>query len=229
MRRLVPILAAIVLTPFLSVGQINITIDPPVFTLTGPNSATDLAYHVHINNNGTEAVSLFWIREVSGAPHEWLTWICDANLCYTPEVASCPLNKPNVVQPGGSIEFQMHMNPKKTDGTADYNVMVTDIDGNTLAMIDGEVCIPECATSTNNPSETKLTVFPNPAADYFQISELAGLRYVELYNIVGTRIRSFDAGPQKLYYVGDLNEGIYLVRLMTGSKKVLKTVRLSVR
>ncbi len=228
MKRLIPICIAILFAPWLINGQI--TLDPPTFVLTGTNNQTDLAYHVKVINNSTQSVSLLWSRRVQGGPGNWLTWICDANLCYTPEVSSCPSSKPNVIAAGDTVEFQMHMNPRLVDGTADYNVTVSDLEGNPLALIDGEICIGQnCITGTKDPSEVKLTVFPNPTSDYFQITDLQGLKFIELYNIVGNKIKAFDAAPARQYYVGDLNEGIYLVRLMDSTKKILKTVRLSVR
>jgi Secretion system C-terminal sorting domain len=222
MKRLIPICIAIIFVPWLISGQITLLLDPPTFTMTGVNTQTDISYHVKVINSSNQTASLLWSRRVSDGPAEWLTWVCDANLCYTPEVGS-------IVTAGDTVEFQMHLNPRLVNGTADYNVTITDLEGNPLAVIDGEVCIPTCTTGTKESSDVKLSVFPNPTTDYFQISDLAGLRYIELFNIVGNKIRSFDAAPARQYYVGDLSEGMYLVRLMDSTKKILKTVRLSIR
>src|SRR5690606_19874732 len=139
--------------------------------------------------------------------------------------------KPNLLAPGETMQFQIHVNPAMLCGTADYEVTFIDMEDptNTLATVSGEVVICT-ATSTNQPgSGSGLTVFPNPTTDYFQVSDTPGLRYVEVFNIVGSRMRSFDAVPQKQYFIGDLNEGVYLVRLVAGNGKVLKTIRLSKR
>lgn len=229
MKRLIPIFALIVLTSLLAHSQITVSLDPPNFVMNGPASQTDIAYHVKVINTSNQVASLLWTRRVTGAPVEWWTWICDANLCYDPAVSACPESKPNVLQPGDSIDFQMHMNPRNVEGTASFDVNITDMEGNTLAVIDGEVCIPTCITGTKDASDVRLTIFPNPAVDYFQISDLPGLKSIELFNLVGTKIKSFEAAPQKQYFVGDLTEGIYLVRLISSNKKILKTVRLSVR
>ena len=231
MKRLIPICIAIIFSPWLITGQITVTLDPPTFVMTGPADQTDISYHVHVTNTSTQIANLLWSRRVQGNPTTWLTWICDANLCYTPEVGSCPPSKPNVIAPGDTVEFQMHLNPRGAEGTADYNVTITDMDGNPLAVIDGQACIPEtlCTVGTKEAGDSKLTVYPNPTSDYFQITGLTGLRYVELFSIVGNKVKSFDAAPQRQYFVGDLNEGIYLVRLMDSTRKILKTVRLSIR
>jgi len=229
MKRLIPFCIALIFVPWLINGQITLSLDPPTFTMTGTNNQTDISYHVKVVNTSNQTASVLWSRRVNDAPSEWLTWVCDANLCYTPEIGSCPPTKPNILAPGDTVEFQMHLNPRNVNGTADYNVTLTDLEGNPLAVIDGDVCIPTCTTGTKETSDVKLTVYPNPTSDYFQISDLPGLRYIELFNIVGNKIKSFDAAPARQYFVGDLSEGMYLVRLMDSSKKILKTVRLSIR
>jgi hypothetical protein len=229
MKRLIPVFVALFFLPWLINAQISLSLDPPTFTMTGPNDETDISYHVKVVNTSNQTASVLWSRRVQSAPAEWLTWICDANLCYTPEVGSCPASKPNIIAPGDTVEFQMHMNPRGIDGTADYNVTISDLEGNPLAVIDGDVCIPTCSVGIKEVNGVKLTIYPNPTSDYFQISELPGLKYIELFNIVGNKIKSYDAAPARQYYVGDLNEGMYLVRLMDSTKKILKTVRLSIR
>jgi hypothetical protein len=228
MKRLLPIVAALVFTSFLAYSQISVSVDPQTFTMSGTASQTDVAYHVDVTNNGSQPVSLLWSRRVAGAPAEWWTWICDANLCYTPEVNSCPTSKPNVVAPGGTFEMIFHMNPRNVEGSGEFDLNISDMDGNILATIDGNILIGTTSTD-NGTSDAKLTLFPNPTSDYFQISSLSGLKSIEVFNIVGTKVKSFDAVPQKQYFIGDLSEGMYLVRLISSSKKILKTVRMSVR
>jgi hypothetical protein len=194
----------------------------------GTANQTDIEYHIRISNTGSSTINLYWARRVSGAPAEWWTWVCDANLCYTPEVNSCPASKPNVITAGDTVDFSLHMNPRGVDGDGEFDLHLTDVDGNILETIDGNILIGTTSTSQTS-NDPKISLFPNPTSDYFQISSLSGVRYVEVFNVVGNKVKSFDAAPQKQYFVGDLNEGMYLVRLSNASKKILKTVRMSVR
>jgi hypothetical protein len=228
MKRLLPIFIALILTSYLAHSQITLSLEPQSFILTGTPDQTDIAYHVKVFNTGNQTANVLWSRRVTGAPSEWWTWICDANLCYEPHVNSCPPSKPNIIAAGDSIEIQLHMNPRSVEGTGEYDLTLTDMEGNPLATIDGQVFISTTSTSTA-AGDLRLTVYPNPTSDYFQISELPGLKQIEVFNIVGTKIKSFTAAPNKQYFVGDLSEGMYLVRLISSSKKILKTVRLSVR
>lgn len=228
MVRLLLFFGLILLLPFLPKAQVTVSVDPNTFVMSGNPSQTDIVYHIYVTNTSSSEVSLYWSRRITGAPMQWLSWICDNNLCFDPSVNSCPASKPNVVAPGAVMEIQVHLNPIGTEGSAEYDVMVLDDLGNTLAVVDGQVLI-STSTAVKETNDSRLSVFPNPTTDFFQVSEAQGVAFVELFNIVGNKIKSFDATPQKQYYVGDLNDGIYLVRLLSGNKKVIKTVRLSKR
>ncbi|MEO6132287.1 MAG: T9SS type A sorting domain-containing protein [Saprospiraceae bacterium] len=228
MVRLLLFLTVICIIPMTIWGQVSVTVDPPTFILTGNPTQTDISYHVLITNTSPATANIFWSKKMSNNPAPWQSWICDKNLCYTPEVNSCPPNKPNTLGVGESFDLQIHMNPYLTEGTADYLATLLDDLGNTLALINGDFLI-NYATAVKETNDPKLSVFPNPATDFFRVSEIPGLKNIELFNIVGNKVRSFEVIPQKQYYVGDLTDGIYLVRLESATGKVIKTIRLSKR
>jgi hypothetical protein len=228
MMRLLLFFVVLAVLPLTIKGQVTVSVDPSTFVLTGHPSQTDIIYHIYVTNTSSEPANLYWSRRITGAPVQWLNWVCDNNLCFDPSVNSCPASKPNLVLPGGIMELQLHLNPLNTEGASEYDINVLDDQGNVLLIIDGSEII-STTTAVKDASDPKLTVFPNPTNDFFQVSETPGLRSIEIFNIVGSKVRSYDATPQKQYYVGDLNEGIYLVRLVSSSQKVLKTIRLSKR
>jgi len=228
MKRLIPFFFGLLLFPVLMKGQVTITVDPTSFVLTGNPSQTDISYHIHVTNTSNQSISLFWSKRMSNNPSGWFSWICDKNLCYDPSVNACPQSKPNVMAAGETIELQVHANPANTEGAGDYELSVIDDAGNVLNTINGQIIVSS-ATAVKDLNSAKLTVYPNPTQDFFQVSDTPGLRYIELFNIVGNKMKSYDATPQKQYYVGDLTDGIYLVRLVTSSGKIIKTIRLSKR
>ena len=120
------------------------------------------------------------------------------------------------------------MNPAFTEGSADYELNILDEVGNVLANVSGEIVINN-TTAVKDANLTKLTVYPNPTTEYFKVTDIPGLKDIQLYNIIGNKVKTFEAAPQKQYYVGDLTDGIYLVRLESASGKVIKTIRLSKR
>jgi hypothetical protein len=212
-------------------GQLSISVSPTTFVLTGNPSNNDVKFHIEVTNNSSFDAFILWSRVVESAPSQWLTWICDKNLCYLPIANACSPEKPNILAPGEKMDFQIHVNPAAVEGSTPYNITFMDYEDPSiiLAQVSGEVVISNTVSTKNNPAQSNLTVFPNPTTDYFQVSETPGLKYIELFNIVGNKVRSYDALPQKQYAVGDLTDGIYLVRLVTSSGKIIKTIRLSKR
>jgi hypothetical protein len=212
-------------------SQASLTITPGTFVLTGNPANNDVSMHIEVKNNSNFDAFILWSRVVESAPVGWLTWICDKNLCYLYTADACSPSKPNILAPGEKMDFQIHVNPNAIEGSTPYDIVFTDYEDPTiiLGQVEGQVNISNTVSTKNNPSQSNLSVYPNPTSDYFQVSDTPGLKYIELFNIVGNKVRSFDALPQKQYAVSDLTDGIYLVRLMTSTGKIIKTIRLSKR
>jgi len=218
----------ILLLPLMSKSQVTVSVDPVSFIMTGNPNETDISYHIHVTNTTNQTINIFWSKKMTNNPGTWLSWICDKNVCYVPEVNACPSSKPNVVYAGEGFTLEVHMNPSLIEGSGDYLLNILDESGNILSTIDGQILISH-STAIKETNDTKLTIYPNPATEFFKVSDIAGLKIIELFNIVGNKVRSFEAVPQKQYYIGDLTDGIYLVRLESANGKVIKTIRLSKR
>src|SRR5690606_2372493 len=123
-RRTITYLFAPLLFPFTLWGQVSVSADPTSFVLNGQPGELDIAYHISITNTSNQAGQIYWSIRMTNNPNNWLTWICDKNLCYTPDITSCPGSKPNVLAAGETIDFQVHMNPQNTEGTANYEIKI---------------------------------------------------------------------------------------------------------
>jgi hypothetical protein len=197
--------------------------------MSGKPTDANIPFHVHIINTSSQTVKLLWSQQLNNTPGRWKSYICDKNLCYDTAVISCPYNKPNVIAPGDTMNLELHLLPKGIEGTGEFHVNLVDQDSTPLGNIIGNVIIDLSSSSSQAEKEGKLSVFPNPADDYFRTSDFPGLKSVEVSTILGRKIKSFDAAPRKQYYVGDLSEGIYLVRMINSSGQTLKTIRLSIQ
>lgn len=229
MKRLIHLIICILFTiPLL--GQITISVEPS-YLLTGKPSDIDVTYYLKVTNSSPVDIGVLWARDVESAPSQWITWICDKNLCYTPSSDASNPNKPNILAPGEQFDLQIHVNPVLTEGISPYDITFYDYSDPevVLAHVEGTVIIGNSVSTNENSNSKGLSVFPNPTTDFFQVNGTPGLKSIELFNIIGNKVRSFTATPQKQYYVGDLNDGIYLVRMISASNEVLKTIRLSKR
>lgn len=79
----------------------------------------------------------------------------------------------------------------------------------------------------DSKSENVINIYPNPVIDYFMISDNPNLDKVVIYNIIGRQMRTYKVVEGTKYYVNDLPDGIYIIRLMNANGGTLKTTRLS--
>jgi len=85
----------------------------------------------------------------------------------------------------------------------------------TIEVIRGEVIsgVEEC-------SEEPLTVYPNPAGDYFTVGGLHGVGILTVSDIAGRQwIRQNIASSQETISVNALPPGIYFVHVIEGKKE----------
>lgn len=75
-----------------------------------------------------------------------------------------------------------------------------------------------------------LKVFPNPAAEYFQLADKEDyVDQINIYNIVGKKMRTFEVEDDKKYYLDQFPKGMYLVQLVGHNNKVISTQRLNIK
>ncbi len=77
-------------------------------------------------------------------------------------------------------------------------------------------------------SKASLKLYPNPTSDYFQIKSNFSIKKVEVYSILGNKIKEFSTSSStRDFDIRDLDRGMYLVSVIDSKNKVVKTLRLS--
>ena len=86
------------------------------------------------------------------------------------------------------------------------------------------------ALRAQNASRPELSVFPNPAIENIAVQDNSdAVGQVVVFNILGKKVKVFDATKGENYYVGDLMKGVYLVQLVGRNKQVVKTQKIEKR
>ncbi len=78
------------------------------------------------------------------------------------------------------------------------------------------------STDDNNILENKISLFPNPSNNYFEIKSKETLSKVEIYSLQGQSIKSFT--PQSQYDISDLSSGVYFVKINANNKEITKRI-----
>ncbi len=224
--------------------QAQITITPEIstniFEGVHPNATTDLPIHIAVTNNSSDTVQLKWLRKVNGdCPVGWKTQVCDNNLCYNFNVSSninpaIGLDAPFILKPVETFDnFILHIWPGTSEGCCTIDIDFYDLKDTSVvaatAQFEVSVDMPNCFVGTEETSPLSLRVFPNPASEYFTVSDNPHVKNITVTNLLRKRVRSFSFQSGNSYDISDLPDGMYLVSMKDGKNNVLKTQRLSKR
>lgn len=208
----------------------DLIVTPDPVNLSVPQGTVDMKVDMTIFNNSGRDVEFYWSIDRGNVPDEWQFYLCDTNLCYTPNVQSCPCSKPNLLAPGESGVLMMHILPNGVDAVGVITLSIlTECDG-TVSEVDLPITYEVGTTSTNTVELNKdINLYPNPAFDNINLQEDENVDYIEIYNIVGKKIKSLTHSTGQSHDVSELNKGIYLVRLLDKSNNILKVIRMTMK
>lgn len=98
-------------------------------------------------------------------------------------------------------------------GTYTFKVVAFDASGNRSAFASAEVTIS--TTSIRTQHAEKLIIYPNPVTSTLQVSKVQGVLEIKIINLTGSTVRTVHNTNR--VDVSDLREGLYLIRVKTGS------------
>jgi hypothetical protein len=200
-----------------------IDMNDPLFELVG---------YATITNVSADSIAVRWRRIMPAVPMGWEVLVCDNSSCYPPFVSSnvmpeFDLNVPIVLAPGATSNLDVHVRPNQFPGSATIDVALS-LANDTTIISTGVYHFTASLTSSVNSSlrQQDIRLFPNPTAEYFQLSPGAGISRVVVYNTLGRAMRSYDVYDGRRYSLAGLPDGMYLVSLFEpGLKSSVKTIR----
>jgi hypothetical protein len=71
-----------------------------------------------------------------------------------------------------------------------------------------------------------LRIFPNPVSTTFEIGHSDRVAKVNVINMMGREIKTFDYADKETYDIAELPQGMYLVQLKDKEDKVIHTQRI---
>jgi hypothetical protein len=187
-------------------------------------------------NTTSKPLNLRWAIEVADAPEGWKFSVCDRNTCYyTSNTTNVDLsdkypNWPVLLAPGDTARLDLNIFPFGTAGHADVKIHLYDL-ANPNALLNS-ACFNvsmEGLSPLTEQEKSRLRIYPNPVTDYMTVTRNTFIRQLWVSNILGKRVKTFNTNANGKYDVSDLPDGIYLVSMVDGAKKVVRTVRMSKR
>jgi hypothetical protein len=208
-------------------AQVTITINPQTqpTVLVNPDSALVIA-KATIKNTATTAKKFKWKRNVLNIASGWKSQICDNRACWSATLDTS-IETIDLV-PNGTSNLDVYITPNGKSGAATIEVKVTEV-GNETNTVTGRYLFSSSATKSKdiNKNVSNLRIYPNPTTEYFQLSDDDIIDKVVIYNIIGRQMRAYKVSDNAKYYVNDLPDGLYIIRLQAANGSTVKTIRLS--
>ncbi|HAD11340.1 MAG TPA: hypothetical protein DCF33_02770 [Saprospirales bacterium] len=86
------------------------------------------------------------------------------------------------------------------------------------------------ALRAQNTPRPELSVFPNPTTEFVSVQDQAdAVGQLNVFNLLGKKVKAFEASKGEQYFLGDLPKGVYLVQLVGKNKQVLKSQKVEKR
>ena len=188
----------------------------------------DIELHTYLKNTTNQTIDLKWVREMFSNNRDWETAICDYT-CYLPFVSEMTIS----LDPDVEIEFIVHLYTREVGVIGDsmkVNVYLENLSG----ALEKDTLTATFRSSSGNSStigvnsKDQISISPNPARESIRLSHTHHGK-VEIYSIIGSKVKTFDDNAPELLPIDDLHPGMYLVRIYDHSNtKVLTTQRLKV-
>jgi Secretion system C-terminal sorting domain len=206
-------------------AQATITITPQVQTASVIPDSFEIKAKATIKNTSSVTKKFTWTRNVLNISAGWTTVVCDNKSCWTPAVNAAP--EQIELAPNGTSNLDVYIRPDKKQGAATIEVKVVEV-GNDANTVTGRYLFSSTTrTRETNNNATNIRVYPNPTTEYFQLSDDDMIDKVVIYNIIGRQMRTYKVTDNGKYYVTDLPEGLYIIRLLASNGSTVKTIRLS--
>ena len=210
-------------------GQLSHSPDPAVI-----NTHVDTLqekYAIDITVEADTSYTVHWQLFLNG--ETWVdTWgvqVCDINLCYLENVLRNSQSIPNHM--GKSTHhWYVYVSPNETPGDSDMELVLYGDAEQTIEIhrIPIEVHVAGRTNTFNVALNNEVNVFPNPAQEYFSLSNDSNVETIRLYNVLGSEIKAFNHYDSAKHSISDLNPGMYLLSMFDKQNNILKTSRFNI-
>jgi hypothetical protein len=182
-----------------------------------------------VKNFGNSADKVWWKLVKFNINSAWETQVCDNENCYPKNRDICPSGKPNNFNAGETRNWSLHVYPNGRADTCSMMFYLYSDSGfnNKVDSLYFTYEISQTSPTKNISYNRDITIYPNPTSDYFQFNGKPNLGKVEVYNMIGKKIKTYEKS-QNNYSIKDLRNGIYLLRVYDSKAQILKVLRLKV-
>lgn len=211
-------------------AQISVT--PDSLDFSADISVERAEFKFMVTNNRSAAIDFFWNIDRGNSKDEWVYAVCDVNQCHLDGVETCPCPLINTLQGGESYEFSFYLLSNSVAGDSEVTFNFTsDCEGmNIISSIPIEVASETTSSidDVDGLNEDVIKVYPNPTSSYFMIKNDENISEILVSNIVGKRLMVESHTAKQAHDISSLAKGVYFVRMVDRSNKIIDVKRITV-
>ncbi len=221
-------------------AQVEVSLSPePIITIEEDadiHTLIDLTGQAELTNQSEEAIELRWELFVMETPEDWKWLVSDKNISYTPGVTtnvSESFSLPVDLEPGEVSMLNVHIFLDDTPGVGRALMKLSLADAPDDFLYTGTYifCVnsPESCdalVATDDIITSDIQLYPNPAGDYFSLTENEVVDQLQIYNLTGKLVQTLNATPDQRYDIAALPAGMYSITLVNDQTGRLITQKL---
>ncbi len=207
----------------------QITHLPAPAKMVAPKDSTDVKLTITYKAEFDDQTKIYWkiIKDSLTWKDAWFSYLCDNELCYDRNVDRSSPSIPNTFSTG-DYKWDFHFQPSGVEGGTIVQLVLYTDKGLTDEVYRTKIYINVDPTSTQQIiGLNQIKVFPNPASEYFSITNYSNVDKVKVYNMFGAEIKSFFHYNNAQHQIDELKSGMYLLRMFDKNNKVIKTLKLN--
>ncbi len=187
---------------------------------------------IYFTNSSSTNMEVEWERISNDLPAGWLSFVCiDGGSCYPPSTNGSTANENWVIPAGESRWLEVQMRATEAEGAVPGTgtVVLEMRDKNNPNNADQATWVGTAfSTPTDDIEVDDVKVYPNPASDFIKISNAGGIETIEIYNLIGKKVKNFTGiSDDDTYDISGLPTGMYLIRMLDEDGELLITKRIS--
>ena len=221
------LLTLLILGTFSAFGQINL---PRSLEQVVEYNSDGTSVFFTVANVSDETSEFYWdLVKADGLPIDWEFKVCDTNTCYD-WGQSQPCDAPSQIPANSSYTFYVYLKPNDIKGEHNLTFRILaacDSDSELLAETTISWKVQGSVSAQEELSSSDIIIYPNPTTDRFEVSDDSNISELVIFNIVGKQVLADSHRKGQIHDISVLQKGIYLVRMLDDSHKILKVIRLT--
>jgi len=192
------------------------------------SSEKEPALHIQMKNESDSTKKIYWKIIKSKFNPSWSTQVCDNNgLCYNFNVDVAP--KPTIINAGQTEELKLTFYFKDIEDKGELILEIYDNKEltNLVDILPIEINV-DFPVATSDLGADKIMIAPNPASEFFKLSTTKGISQIDVYNLVGNKVKSFTNINSRDFDISDLRNGMYMINIIGNQNNSLRVLKLNI-